>query len=186
MVSRGFTQQQRNRSERFSSLKSELMTNVRPSSTFLSVPRYTNAYVLTEKNNFEIYKKELNNDPDPTESCLKFFDSDIPERQKALLEMSKVSKEFVQMYNNKIPFKINGIESRTLLVTPKVKREEVKNLRESFKTYMNLKEKSMFANKRNRQLKYGYRDKVRDVIIRPQTTINRGNFIYFLLSNSHL
>ena len=170
MVNRGFTQQQRNRSERFSNMKSELMTNIRPSSTFLSVPRYTNAYVITEKNNFEIYQKDLNKDPDPTESKINFFDSDIPERQKALLEMSKVSKDFVQMYNNKAPFKINGTESRTLLVSPKIKREEVKNLRENFKRYMNLKEKCMFTNKRNRQLKYGYRDKIRDVIIRPQTT----------------
>lgn len=30
----------------------------------------------------------------------------------------------------------------------------------------------MFINKRNRQLKFGYRDKIRDVVIRPKTSTN--------------
>lgn len=45
-------------------------------------------------------------------------------------------------------------------------------MREKLSKYINLKEQAMFLNKRNRQLKYGYRDNIRDTILRPKTTSN--------------
>lgn len=45
-------------------------------------------------------------------------------------------------------------------------------MKEKLSEYINLKEQAMFTSKRNRQLKYGYRDNIRDQIIRPKTTSN--------------
>ena len=45
-------------------------------------------------------------------------------------------------------------------------------MKEKLNQYISLKEQAMFTNKRNRQLKYGYRDNIRDEIIRPKTTSN--------------
>lgn len=148
------------------------MTNVRPSSTFLSVPRYTSAYVMTEKNNFVVQKRGRNQGPDPTQSHINFFKTDQTEREKALYEKKSLLKEFKQMYNSTIPVQLGDGESKTLLVSPKYRREEVKHLRDNLNKYVSLKEKAMFVNKRNRQLKFGYQDNIRDVIIRPHTSTN--------------
>lgn len=85
-------------------------------------------------------------------------------------EKNKVINDFQEMYNNKIPVKPISINSKTLLVSPKNRRDEVKRLKDNFAKYVELKQTSMFLNKRNRQLKLGYRDKIRDVIIRPKTS----------------
>lgn len=148
------------------------MTNVRPSSTFLSVPRYTSAYVATENSNFEVQKRGRNQEPDPTQSHINFFKTDQTEREKALYQKKSLLKEFKQMYNSTIPTQVEDTESKTLLVSPKYRREEVKHLRNNLNKYVSLKEKAMFVNKRNRQLKFGYRDNIRDVIIRPHTSAN--------------
>lgn len=133
-VGRGFSQMQRNRSERLNSnFNSEVMTNIRPSSTFMAVPRYTSAYIATEKCNFEIQQKDTMKTPDPVESYIKVFDSDIPEREKALKEKGLLVNEFNKMYNNTIPYKVEGSDSKVLLISPKIRREEVKNLRENIK-----------------------------------------------------
>lgn len=109
-------------------------------------------------------------DPDPINSQIMFFRTDVEEHKKAAQEKKSVMSEFREMYNSTIPVKVNGTDSKTLLVSPKYRREEVKKLRESINKYVNLKEKCMFVNKRQRQLKIGYRDKIRDVIIRPKTS----------------
>jgi hypothetical protein len=146
------------------------MTNVRPSSTFLSVPRYTSAYIKTEKCNFEINSKAADLEPDPINSQIMFFRTDVEEHKKAQQEKRSIMNEFREMYNSTLPVKATETGSKTLLVSPKHRREEVKRLKESINKYVNLKEKCMFVNKRQRQLKIGYRDKIRDMIIRPKTS----------------
>jgi hypothetical protein len=92
-------------------------------------------------------------------------------REKLLKEKKQVVREFRHMYsNNTIPALLGQSDSKTLLLSPKCRREEVKKLKENLTKYNSLKEQAMFVNRRNRQLKFGYRDKVRDVIIRPKTS----------------
>ena len=99
------------------------------------------------------------------------FSSLIPWSINSIVkEKNKVINDFQEMYNNKIPVKPISINSKTLLVSPKNRRDEVKRLKDNFAKYVELKQTSMFLNKRNRQLKLGYRDKIRDVIIRPKTS----------------
>jgi len=62
------------------------MTNVRPSSTFLSVPRYTTAYMKREFWDFDMVKKVETKDPDPEEWEVNFFKSDETEREQLLKE----------------------------------------------------------------------------------------------------
>lgn len=149
------------------------MTNVRPSSTFLSVPRYTSSYIKREKCDFEIQHQVPDSDPDPFESEMNHFKAEMTtNREKLLNEKKQVVREFRHMYNSTIPAQLGQSDSKTLLVSPKFRRDEVQQLKQSISKYKNLKEQAMFVNKRNRQLKFGYRDKVRDVIIRPKTSSN--------------
>lgn len=117
------------------------ITNVRPSSTFLSVPRYTSAYVNTEKCNFAIKDKPNQCEPDPVESQIEFFKTDPEEHKSAVKGKKDLMKQFREMYNNTIPVQLNGSDSKTLLVSPKFRREEVKRLKENINKYVNLKEK---------------------------------------------
>ncbi|CAI2374110.1 unnamed protein product [Moneuplotes crassus] len=164
--SRGLSQQ-RNRSSKI--IGSEFMTNIRPSSTFLSVPRYTTAYLIGDKANFYTSVKEPTRDPDSVESEIANFDSDKAQRKTALGTKNKILSDLGSMYNNTIPL---SPQTSNFLMSPKERRKEVKEMKEKLSQYLNLKEQAMFVNKRNRQLKYGYRDNIRDQIIRPKTTNN--------------
>lgn len=98
------------------------MTNVRPSSTFMSVPRYTTAYVNRETSNFEINLREPTKDPDPLESEINYFDCDKTNREKALKEKNIITKDLKGMYNNTLQFKSNN---KIFLTQPKERRKEV-------------------------------------------------------------
>ena len=102
------------------------MTNIRPSSTFVSVPRYTSSYIKRENCSFEDGQKFIGKDPDPIQSEINFFKSDINKRKDALKEKIKISEKFHQMYNSTIPTQMNG--SKTLLISPKQRRKEVRIL----------------------------------------------------------
>ncbi|CAI2373847.1 unnamed protein product [Moneuplotes crassus] len=159
--------QQRNRSSK--NLGVDFMTNIRPSSTFLSVPRYTTSYLTGESANYYTSIKKPMVDPDRVESEIAHFDSEKTQRNIAVTEKSKIQKALGDMYNNTIPFTQN---QKNFLMTPKDRRNEVKEMKEKLSQYIDLKQQAMFVNKRNRQLKYGYRDNIRDQIIRPKTTNN--------------
>lgn len=98
------------------------MTNIRPSSTFLSVPRYTTSYLIGEDANYYTSIKKPMVDPDRVESEIAHFDSEKAQRNIAVTEKSKIQKALGDMYNNTIPFSPN---QKNFLMTPKDRRNEV-------------------------------------------------------------